>query len=380
MGFLRTFFIFLVLCGGLAFVFRSELTELSGRFGSSFAKPAGGVSEAIGKVYSRLGIVPLNSQLAVQPTIAGALKDLTISFCDKTAIFRLYKGLVESGERKPAATALLAFADACPNSDGERYTAANILFGMGDYAAVLPVADKLITTHPEVGQYYYTRGQALSALGRDEDATRDFTSALALIDDLKKVRSGVFTALADAYAATGNYCQAMTAIQTYVHIDTLNRDTAPTRKLISDYGAKGDCALNYARGSEIIPRTRPDVTFVRATINGVSGNFILDTGASLVTLGPEFAMKANVQPAKGDRRVFMHTANGVSDAALTTVASVDVGKVHADMVSAAIMSKPVAPGIDGLLGMSFLARFEVVLDSKSVHIKEPTAKSTQTAN
>lgn len=381
MGFLRTLLIFLTLCGGLAFVFRDELFKLPARLGSPSASSPPGISpEALEAVYKRLGIAPLDWQLVAQRTIAGALKDLANSFCDKTAIYSLYKGLVENKERKPAATALLAFADACPNSEGERYTAANVLFGMGDYAAVLAIADKLVAKRPEVAQYYYTRGQALSALGRHEEATRDFTSALALIDDLKDVSGGIFTSLADSYAATGKYCQAMTAIQTFVHVDALNRDTAPARKLIADYGTKGDCTQNYARGSVDIPRTRPDVTLVTVAINGVKGSFVLDTGASLVTLSSDFARKANVQQMKGDQRVFMHTANGVSDAVLTSVASIEVGKVHAETVSAAIMSKPLGPAIDGLLGMSFLARFDVVLESKAVRIKERAAASAQTRN
>jgi aspartyl protease family protein len=379
--FLRTLLVFLVLCGGVGFVFRDELSKLARLPSTPSRAPANTVSPALKSVYERLKIEPLSAQLSAQPGVAGALKDLTISFCDKTAIYRLMKGLVAEGERKPAATALISFADACPNTDGERYAAANVLFGMGDYAAVLPLAEGLIEKHPEVGQYYYTRAQALTALGRHEEATTDFTSALALVDDMKGVSSGVFSGLANAYAETGKYCQAMTAMQTFLHADALNRDTAPTRKLISDYGAKGNCVQNYARGSEVIPRTRRDVTVVKATINGVSGSFVLDTGASLVTLSPDFAKKANTSPSKNSRKLFVHTANGVAGAELITLDSIEVGKVRADMVSAAVISKPIGPGIDGLLGMSFLARFDVTLESKVVHIKERVASAAAgTAN
>jgi aspartyl protease family protein len=377
---LRTIFIFLVFCGGLAFLFRDALWDELSKHAGIPAEPEV-VSPALKEVYGRLGIPPLAADLARKQNVARALKDLTISFCDKTAIYRLSKALVAAGERKPAATALLKFASACPNADGERYTAANILSGIGDYAAVPPIIDRLIEHNPANAQYYYARGQALSALGRREESIDAFTSALALIDDLKRVNSRVFTALADAYAATGKHCQAMTVIQTYVHADVHKRDTAQTRKLISDYGAKGNCAQSYANGSEIVPRTRPDLTLVTATINGVKGSFILDTGASLVALSPEFAKKANALPSKGERRLLVHTANGVAGAALTTLESVRVGRVRADTVSAAIMSKPIAPGIDGLLGMSFLARFDVTLESKVVRIKERVAAaSTSAAN
>jgi aspartyl protease family protein len=380
MDFLRTFLIFLVICGALAFVFRDDLRKLAGMQTAPSGAPTDLDPEALKNVYSRLKIEPLGSRLLSHEDVWSALKDLTISFCDKTAIYRLSKGLAAAGERKPAATALLAFAGSCPNAGGERYAAANMLFGMGDYAAVLPIADDLIKMRPEVAQYYYTRGQALSALGRHEEAIHDFTSALALVDDLKRVNSQIFTGLASAYAATGKPCQAMTAIQTFVYADALNRDTAQARKLISDYGTKGNCTQNYARGSEVIPRTRPDVTIVKAAINGVNGIFVLDTGASLVTLAPEFAKRSNVLPATSARPLLVHTANGVSGAALTTLESVAVGNLRAEKVTAALLSKPIAPGIDGLLGMSFLARFDVALESKVVRIKERVTSTTvQTA-
>lgn len=370
MGLLRTLLIFVSICAALALVFRGELSALLERGGAAFPTPAGVDATALERVYRQLGIAPLNRALVVQEKIAGGLKDLTISFCDKTAIYRLYKGLEENKERKSASVALLSFADACPNSEGERNAAASLLYGMGDYAAVLPIIDKLVALRPEVAQYYYTRGQTLNALGRFEESASDFSSALSLMDDLKEARSGVFVGLANAYAATGKYCQAMTAIQTYVQADPLERDIAASRKLIADYGAKGSCAQSYARGSEVIPRTKQDVTIVKAAVNGVVGSFILDTGASLVALGPDFAKSAKVSSGPSARRLVMHTANGVADAVLATLDSVEVGKVRADTVSAAIMSKPVAPGIDGLLGMSFLARFDVAMNAKAVQIKE----------
>lgn len=369
-SFLRTFAIFAALCGVLVFVFRDELAKALNWPTFQSSRLVGVDPESLTTVYQRLNIAPLNSDLLANEKIGRALRDLTISFCDKTAIYRLGKGLAQQGERKPAATALLAFADACPNSEGERYMAANFLYGIGDYAGVLLIANRLVEMRPEVGQYYYTRGQALSALGRHEDAITDFTSALALVDDLQRVSSGVFSGLASAYAETGRHCQAMTAIQTFVHADALKRDTATTRKLITEYASKGNCRQGYARGNAVIPRTRSDVTLVQATVNGVKGLFVLDTGASLVALAPGFAGKLRTEPSSIDRSLVLHTANGVTRAKLTTLDAIEVDGVRAEKVSAAILAQPIGPGVDGLLGMSFLARFDVALGSKAVHIKE----------
>lgn len=127
---LRTVLIFLIICCALVFVFREDVAKFAGIKLEPAAQPVNIDPEALQKVYNSLKIEPLEEQLAAKPVIAKALKDLTVSLCDKTAIFRLSNGLAKEGERKPAATAFLGFADACPNSEGELYAGANILYGI----------------------------------------------------------------------------------------------------------------------------------------------------------------------------------------------------------------------------------------------------------
>lgn len=368
--------IFLVLCGALGFIFRDELQKIieheRGATRSTSTIPAGKKVEIdptlLAAVYERLKLKPLTEEQAAGSDIRRALKDLTESACDKTAIFRLSNGLLEAGEKRAASDSLLGFAGACPNSEGELKAAANILYSVGNYASVVPIADKLVTQRPEVGDYYYLRAQAFVNLGRHEEAIDDYVSTIALFDDVKQARSEVFTGLAAAYATTSKYCQAMTAIQTYVYADIGTRDSAPARKLIDDYALKGNCETGYARGSHVIPRTQRDVIVAKVSVNGVKGTFVIDTGASMVSLDPAFAQKAKVGSENG-RTIMIHTANGISKATLTTAARVELGKVSAENVSTTIVEKPFGGGIDGLLGMSFLARFDVALNETEMLIQ-----------
>lgn len=364
---LRVVVVFLVICLGLGFLFRNELQQA---FVQQKPEQVQAVLDPgpLRAVYEKLKIEPLAADVSASKPIAAALKDLVNSLCDKTAIFRLSNELVKLGDRRTAANALLGFANACPNSEGELRTAANVLFGMGDYAAVIPVADKLVEQRPDVGQYYYLRGQALNYMGRPREAVEDLSSAIALFDDIKLVSSQAFEQLASAYAADGRPCQAMTAIQTYIYADALKRDTAATRKLMTGYAAKGKCDVGYAEGAESIPRTMQGVTLAKVTINGVKGTFVVDSGASVVAVDSAFAEKAKMS-SQNSRKILTHTANGVTEATLTTADSVELGKVHARNVSTAIISKPIGKGIDGLLGMSFLARFDVTLGEREVRIQ-----------
>ncbi|NJM29905.1 MAG: clan AA aspartic protease [Rhizobiales bacterium] len=97
----------------------------------------------------------------------------------------------------------------------------------------------------------------------------------------------------------------------------------------------------------------------RASVNGVDGRFIIDTGASYVSLTEGFARKTGVDLANAPV-VQTLTANGLTDRKLTTAEVIQIGPIKARLVSVAVGGN-LGDEIDGLLGMSFLARFSVTL-------------------
>lgn len=88
------------------------------------------------------------------------------------------------------------------------------------------------------------------------------------------------------------------------------------------------------------------------SINGHAEEFILDTGASYVTMSTVQADQLGLDYIHQGQRTQMHTANGMADAYLVTVASVKVGEIEVNQVQAAIMPGFRADKI--LLGVSFL--------------------------
>jgi clan AA aspartic protease (TIGR02281 family) len=99
---------------------------------------------------------------------------------------------------------------------------------------------------------------------------------------------------------------------------------------------------------------------VRAAINGVKGNFLIDTAAPYVTVSGEFATRANL-PRLAGAEIRLQTTNGLETVILTKAESVKLGGLKGDSVPVVIEmeGKPLGKGIDGLLGMSFLSRFEL---------------------
>jgi aspartyl protease family protein len=112
------------------------------------------------------------------------------------------------------------------------------------------------------------------------------------------------------------------------------------------------------------------------TVNGVQGTFILDTGATFVSFNQAFAQKAKVQIDQ-DSKVRMHTANGMVDARRGRATTVQLRSLQAKDVAVVVHDNvrgSFGDGVDGLLGMSFLSRFKVSIDSKSVRIANRDAK------
>lgn len=101
-----------------------------------------------------------------------------------------------------------------------------------------------------------------------------------------------------------------------------------------------------------------------ALINDQQVNVLVDTGATGVAISQKIADKLQLKSIAAIRT---NTANGDSVGYMVRLASVKVGGVEAQNVSAMI-----APGLDGdvLLGMSYLGRMDVRLFKNEMTIKQ----------
>ncbi len=116
---------------------------------------------------------------------------------------------------------------------------------------------------------------------------------------------------------------------------------------------------------EVVLQRGPDGHF-RATglVNGQPVDFLVDTGATSVALPERLARRLNLRFGPAER---VHTANGEAVAYSTRLDQVILGGATAYDVSSHI-----SPGITGdeaLLGMSFLARFEIVMNGDEMRIR-----------
>lgn len=95
--------------------------------------------------------------------------------------------------------------------------------------------------------------------------------------------------------------------------------------------------------------------FTNGTINGKTVRFVVDTGATFVSMGAEQARQLGVDIARGQRGV-SSTANGLMTAYKVKLASIRVGDVQLYDVDGLVSQQPMEAV---LLGNSFLTRFQM---------------------
>lgn len=101
--------------------------------------------------------------------------------------------------------------------------------------------------------------------------------------------------------------------------------------------------------------------FVEGVVNGKPLNFVVDTGASVVSLPRALAYAANMSCKE---QVRMQTANGASSVCTTVIARLKVGPFLLKDVNAMIVPNLSQP----LLGMNVLQQFRIEQDNGEMRI------------
>jgi clan AA aspartic protease (TIGR02281 family) len=114
----------------------------------------------------------------------------------------------------------------------------------------------------------------------------------------------------------------------------------------------------------IITLTRvPGGWLTEVVINGAwTGPLLLDTGASVTLVSPAVARAAGVSIGPDTPMVEVQGIAGRTRGHLVTLSSIQVGEIEARGVRAVVAELP--PGLHGLLGNSFLARYTFTLDPR----------------
>ncbi|WP_321928592.1 TIGR02281 family clan AA aspartic protease [Burkholderia cenocepacia] len=298
-----------------------------------------------------------------KPDIRRSLMQLSVEACNRDAMGRLAAQIDQLGYRRESANALIQFVDRCGRADGFLSAAVDDLMAVSDFKSAVDVSNRLIATNASESQYYFDRGRAYEGWQRNDAALSDYMQALALSSDLASVTSNLFIRIADLHAKAGRYCEAVSAIRMWMSADPERADNTQAKGMIRQYGTHSNCPSAYASGQDSFARQSGNTIRVKARVNGVEGTFIVDTGASYVALSKDFARRAHISTEQA-KPIQLQTANGVRKGWFTQAHAVKVGNIDAADVPVSVdgdSKSPYGTATDGLLGQSFLSRFEISL-------------------
>ena len=126
-------------------------------------------------------------------------------------------------------------------------------------------------------------------------------------------------------------------------------------------------------GETRIPLSADGHFWVRAEVNGVPGNFMIDTGATLTAISAPLAERAGLEPRRGGIPIMLGTANGTVQAHVASVESLTFGNVSASCTDAAIAE---SFGDFNVIGMNVLARLGSWRVEDNTLILVPRAEDT----
>ena len=309
------------------------------------------------KVYASLAIDDIPAR-DFDTTINDGLLKLEDQPCNRHAMVEVGKALVKKKQIALAAQAYLGFTQSCHQNEYTEREAGRLVFSIGDYQNARALFSDLVDRFPQYDNDWYYKGQREAALGQRSAALESYASTIALTNNQAALREAVFTEMAALYAAEDRFCEAMAPIEAYVAIAPQQRDTPRTRQLIDGYSRRGRCA-SYASVSDTFPIFGSGVIRLRASIDGVVGTFLIDTGASFVAVTEAFAVKAGLKTDETHVGNAV-TANGEARVRLSRAATIRLGRVQAADIAVVVLGKSLGTA-DGLLGRSFLSRFDMTI-------------------
>jgi clan AA aspartic protease (TIGR02281 family) len=171
-----------------------------------------------------------------------------------------------------------------------------------------------------------------------------------LPDDVNIHLLGVQLALAE-----NNWVEAEELLAMKEYPASLSDKIKNLQNQISDIkGQEGKIVINFSPGSRQIPLT--------AILNRSSPQkFIVDTGASMVTIPRSTALELGLDIPISNRKVF--TAGGVQYASEVNISSITIEGWEVDNVKALVLDIPNQPDW-GLLGLNYLERFRMDMNTE----------------
>ncbi len=261
--------------------------------------------------------------------------------------------------------ALAHFGDAChlvPENKAYQVAWAKACLQAGMRDPAVATFNRLLADDPkcipcwlDFASAFYATGQSPEAINLLQQAVKRFPDnsiyhfAMARILD----RIGTETANSESLRTAASYYRRSLELQP-------KRNSVAAKRYFEITQTRLPPQLEAIRADEV-PLTRQGASlFVEASINGVSGRFILDTGASVTSIAASSLARFKLVPSSQTAKV--RTANGVVHATFA-YADIDLGQHTIRQALIGVLPESFGSDCDGLFGLDSLRRFNAQLDT-----------------
>lgn len=286
--------------------------------------------------------------------------------CNREVAARLANTLANSAEYSATVSFVQVTEKKCGPNEYLWSPLVNAQVGLSDYAAAEKTLARALELHPNSAQAFFERGSVRSKREDFAGAYQDYRRAIYVYSNPSLIGATAFEGLAQAAAKLGRPCEAVATLQDYVAFDNLERRTPALLGLMRDWQKQGSCPSPFGNGTTRLRYVRNlGAIILPVKVNGVEGRMIVDTGASRTVLTRGFAAHAGIEAADEDGAM-THTANGAVWAMGGRAEKISLGEARTSNVPVFIQTPGqtgFGPGIDGLLGLSFLGNFKFTVDN-----------------
>lgn len=298
-------------------------------------------------------------QAAPPVVMSGKTGELSVALdkepCDRQKIVQLCDSLLGDGQPRVCLTRAEAFFARCGEFWRLRWPTYAAHKQLSEWDAAIADASRLVTQFPDDHDYLVWRGLAYVDKADLPHAISDYEQAIAIEPRLTDVPFN----LADAYRDVGRPCDGIFPLEQLSFYNP-DRDDNARRRLRQLYDDP-KCADRMGTGKATIRfGSRARRVTSKVTINQAQpAELIVDTGASTVLLSAPLATRLGLPYDQWPVQRAV-TAGGVREVRIGYLEEVTVQGVSARHVECAVTDD--MPGVEGLLGLSFLARFEMHTD------------------
>ena len=314
--------------------------------------------------------VPSEVVLRLDPEMRVIAKRLNSDPCNRTLSFKFVGALLRDADYSSIIRLGQTLKGQCgPNQDllGSIYSAQVL---SSDYKNAEATGDEMVAAFPASTTAYAWRSQAREKNGNVQGAYEDMRIALTLVPDPKAIDLYSFYELARLADSAGNPCEAVAILRDYLAYDSQQRQTQQISTVMGEWQKKGACPSLIGSGTATLHYdTHAGGIVLPVEINGVTAKMVIDTGATRTVLTEQLADRAGI--AHSDQRgASVMTANGPVWVAAGRANSMSLGGARLNNVPIFVQKASYGPGIDGLLGLSFLGNFQVRINNGTLELRQ----------